>query len=55
MIGYCRGCSLEEIGAMGNVSASFIIEQWGVPKLFDETLHKEAEMRKKALLEMCAG
>lgn len=55
LIGYCRGCSLEEIGAMGNVSASFIIEQWGVPKLFDETLHKEAEMRKKALLEMCAG
>ena len=24
LIGFCRGCSLEEIGAMGNVSSSFL-------------------------------
>lgn len=53
LVGYCRGCSLEEIGAMGNVSASFCIAQWGVPKFFDDDLHKEAEKRKRRVLSSC--
>lgn len=52
-IGYCRGCSLEEIGAMGNVSASFCIEQWGAPARFDRALRQEARRRKEQVLAMC--
>lgn len=51
LIGLCRGCSLAEIGAMGNVSASFCIMQYGVPPLFDRMLHRTAEQRKQAVLE----
>lgn len=52
LIGFCRGCSLEEIGAMGNVSASFCIGQWGAPNLLDNTLRKEAERRKNCILTL---
>lgn len=51
-IGYCRGCSLEEIGAMGNVSASFCIEQWGVPALIGQELRQKAQERKNRVLAM---
>lgn len=53
MIGYCRGYSLEEIGAMGNVSASFCIGQWGGPARFDDVLRAEAERRKALALSLC--
>lgn len=52
LIGFCRRYSLEEIGAMGNVSASFCIEQWGVPDLLDTTLREEAEVRKNRVLAL---
>lgn len=52
-IGYCRGCSLEEIGAMGNVSASFCIEQWGAPTRLDYALRQKAQLRKEQVLAMC--
>ena len=55
LIGFCRGCSLEEIGAMGNVSASFCIEQWGVPDLIDTALREEAERRKESVLALLEG
>lgn len=50
LVGLCRGCSLEEIGAMGNVSASFCIEQFGVPSRFDDRLHDEAKRRMRSIL-----
>lgn len=50
MIGYCKGCALEEIGAMGNVAASFCIEQWGVPENFDTALREEAVRRYEQVL-----
>ena len=52
LVGYCRGCSLKEIGAMGNVSASFCIGQWGAPADFDETLRREARKRAEAVLTL---
>lgn len=51
-IGFCRGYSPAEIGAMGNVSASFCIEQWGAPDCFDEKLHEEADIRKNAVISL---
>lgn len=51
-IGYCRGCPLEEIGAMGNVSASFCIEQWGVPARIGQELRQKALERKTQVLAM---
>ena len=54
LIGYCRGCSLEEIGAMGNVSASFCIAQWGAPERFDAALRAEAERRLGKVLSLTA-
>ncbi len=50
LVGYCRGYSLGEIGAMGNVSASFCIGQWGAPNRFDEALRIEANRRKELVL-----
>lgn len=48
-IGFCRGCKPEEIGAMGNVAASFCIEQWGVPRSFDDALRAEAKRRMERI------
>ena len=51
-IGFCRDCTPEEIGAMGNVAASFCIEQWGAPACFDEVLRLEAKLRKEAVMSL---
>ena len=53
LIGLCRNCSLTEIGAMGNVSASFCIAQYGVPPRFDAAVRDEATRRKEAILRAC--
>lgn len=55
LVGFCRGGSLEEIGAMGNVSASFCIEQWGVPGRINCSLREKAEQRKRAILALLEG
>ena len=53
LIGYCQGKSLEEIGAMGNVSASLCIGQWGAPERFDDALQAEAQRRLQQVLTLC--
>lgn len=50
LIGLCRDCSLEEIGAMGNVSASYIIRQNGVPLVINNTLRNDAREKKKRII-----
>lgn len=52
LVGYCQGRSLEEIGAMGNVAASFCIAQWGVPARFDAALREKAHRRMSLILSM---
>lgn len=52
LVGYCRGCSLEEIGAMGNAAASLCIAQWGVPPRMDASLRAEARRRFDLILSI---
>ena len=42
LIGFCRGCGPCEIAAMGNVSASICIRQYGVPPAYDALLRHTA-------------
>lgn len=49
-IGFCRGYDPEVIGAMGNVSASFCIEQWGTPDVMDVQLRMKAHKRLQDII-----